>query len=150
LKDRRRTRILPPPTKYFNPMKPAKPPPIRILGWQLRDPRALSQSPSPPSRPHSTPTRGFGRHAPSQALITIPDKQNKKSGKLCLTSDTSRTLGSVRVRRGLGGHPLVISGWKGPQPTPTPAFLAWFHPATQHLDLDERFGDSVICGFVDL
>lgn len=45
--------------------------------------------------------------------------------------------------RGLeeGGHPLVFSGWKAPHRTPTPAFPAWFHPATLHLDLDERRGD---------
>ena len=44
------------------------------------------------------------------------------------------------MRRGLGGHPLVASGWKPPTVPPPPAFLAWFHPATLHLDLDERFG----------
>ena len=31
--------------------------------------------------PHRTPTPRFGRHAPSQALITIPDKQIKNLGK---------------------------------------------------------------------
>lgn len=52
-------------------------------------------------------------------------------------------LGSVRMRRGLEGGvtPLSFPAGRPPTVPPPPGFLAWFHPATLHLDLDERFCD---------
>ena len=66
---------------------------------------------------------------------------SQSANKLAITSVSSSAL----VRQGQRAPaPLSFLAGRPPTVPPPPAFLTWFHPATLHLDLDERQGDLKI------